>query len=134
MGQGVGDGRTPPALFMPPEDPARERARVADELRPPALLAITLDGDVLRIAADAEPARRLVPGEKVTRMDSGGTAELACGWEGDAFVVRARYLHKAQREWRYQRERASGLLRVDFTDTDPDYGRLELHLRYRPAS
>ena len=132
-GQGMRDSRGPPALFLPPEDPARERQRVADELRPPAELEITLEGDVIRIAADAEPARRLVPGERLTRIDSGGAAELACGWEGEAFVVRARYLHKAQREWRYERERASSLLRVDFIDTDPDYGRLELHLRYRPA-
>ena len=132
-GPGMGDSRGPPALFMPPEDPTRERTRVAEELRPPARLEITLDGDDIRIAADAEPARRLVPGERLTRIDSGGAAELACGWEGEAFVVRARYRHKAQREWRYERERASGLLRVDFTDTDPDYGRLELHLRYRPA-
>jgi hypothetical protein len=133
MGQGMGDSRSPPALFMPPEDPARERQRVADELRPPAVLEIALEGDAIRISADADPPRRLVPGEKLTRMDTGGTAELACGWEGNAFVVRARYLHKAQREWRYERERQSGLLRVDFIDTDPDYGRLELHLRYRPA-
>ena len=133
QGRGMGDSRNPPALFMPPEDPVRERTRVAEELRPPSQLDITLEGDAIRIAADAEPPRRLVPGERLTRIDSGGTAELACGWEGNAFVVRARYLHRAQREWRYERDRASGLLRVDFNDNDPDYGRFELHLRYRPS-
>lgn len=133
MGQGMGDRGNPPALFMPPEDPARERTRMAEELRPAARLEITLEGDAIRIAADSDPARWLVPGEKLTRIDSGGTAELSCGWEGDVFVVRAHYLHRAQREWRYERERATGLLRVDFRDSDPDYGKFELHTRYRPA-
>ena len=128
-----GDSRGPPALFMAPEDPLRERNRAAEELRPPAGLEIVVAGDVIRIAVDSEPARQFVPGEKVTRIDSGGAAELQSGWEGDAFIVRARYLHKAQREWRYERERATGLLKVDFLDTDPDYGRFELHLRYRPT-
>jgi hypothetical protein len=119
-----------PLMFMP-EDPGKERERMAEELRPPASLVVALAGGSISIQDEGEPERHFVPGEKVTRIDVSGTAELACGWESQAFVVNARYVHKAQRSWRYQADRASGALRVTFEGRDPEYGDLAVRARYR---
>lgn len=133
-GGGVGQGgREVPPLMMPLEEAGRERTRMADDLRPPARLSIRVAGTAVEIGADDDPVRRLVAGERIGRIDSGGSAEVDCGWEGEAFIVRSRYTYKGQRTWRYERERATGLLRVQFTDVDPEYGRFDLQLRYRPT-
>jgi hypothetical protein len=119
-----------PLMFMP-DDPGKERERMAEELRPPASLVVALAGGSISIQDEGEPERHFVPGEKVTRIDVSGTAELACGWESQAFVVNASYVHRAQRSWRYEADRASNALRVTFEGRDPEYGALAVRARYR---
>lgn len=122
-----------PLMFMP-EEPGRERERMAEELRPPAALALRPAGGEIAIQGEGEPERHFVPGEQVTRIDASGTAQLACGWSAQAFVIEARYVHGARRTWRYEVDRASGELRVDFAGHDPEYGEFAVHARYRHAS
>jgi hypothetical protein len=132
---GARDPREVPALTMySPEEPGRERARMAEDLQLPDTLAVALADSGISIRGGSEPVRHFVPGEKVTRIDVSGTAIVACGWEAQAFVISARYVNKAQRNWRYELDRASGELRVDFAGHDPEYGDLTLHARYRRAS
>jgi len=83
---------------------------------------------------DAEPLRRFLPGQDVSRIDSSGTAILDSGWDQRAFVVRARYTNKSTRSWRYEVEAASGLLRVSFEANAPEFGRFSLQTRYRRVS
>jgi hypothetical protein len=116
------------------EEPGKERTRMVEELQPPAGLVVTLAGGEIAIQGEGEPQRRFVPGDKVTRIDVSGTAELECGWSAQAFVVKARYVNRAQRSWRYEVDRASGELRIDFSGHDPDYGEFAVKARYRRAS
>jgi hypothetical protein len=121
------------ALVMPPEEPNKVRARLTDDLRPPAALHITLAAEAVEITADAEPARRYLPGQSVSRIDTSGAATVSCGWDQRAFVIRARYTNRAARDWRYEVEPTGGLLRVTFNAEDPEFGKLTLLTRYRRA-
>lgn len=119
------------ALLMPPEDPDKVRARLAEDLRPPTMLLIAVDTDTVDIAGDAEPVRRFLPGQSVARIDSSGAASLASGWDQRAFVIRAHYTNRASRSWRYELDPATGLLRVSFEANDPEFGKFSLQTRYR---
>jgi hypothetical protein len=128
-GDSTRDGIYP--LLIPPEDPDKVRTRLGDELRPPGALAIAINGEALELTPDAEPPRRFLPGQDVSRMDSSGTAILDSGWDQGAFVIRARYTNNSTRSWRYEVEAASGLLRVNFDANAPEFGRISLQTRYR---
>jgi hypothetical protein len=122
------------ALGVPLEEPDKARARLADELRPPAALRIAMDGAAVQITGDAEPMRQFFPGTSVSRIDASGAASLTSGWQKNVFVVSARYTDKATRSWHYELERASGLLRVSFDANDPEFGHLTLLTRYRRSA
>ena len=121
-------------LVMPPEEPDKVRARLAGELRPPAKLRIALVGDTVELTGDADPVRHFLPGQSVSRIDGTGAASLVSGWDGRAFVVRARYTDRGSRSWRYEVEPSSGLLRLSFEADDPEFGKFALQTRYRRAT
>jgi hypothetical protein len=132
-GQEMRGGRDVAPLGFSPEDPARERQRMAEELQLPASLVLAILPGEVAISAAGEPERRFVPGERVTRIDVSGTARVECGWESQAFVVAASYVHRAERSWRYELDHASGELRLSFAGTDPEYGPIKLQAHYRRA-
>ena len=122
------------ALVVPPEDPDKVRSRLGDELRPPAALLIAVDNDALEITRDAEPMRRFLPGQDVSRIDSSGAANVGSGWDQRAFVIRAHYTDRSERSWRYELEAGTHLLRVSFEANAPEFGRFTLQTRYRRVS
>jgi hypothetical protein len=122
------------ALIVPPEDPDKVHSRLGDELRPPAALLITVDNDALEITRDAEPMRRFLPGQDVSRIDSSGAANVDSGWDQRAFVIRAHYTNRSERSWRYELEAGTHLLRVSFEANAPEFGRFTLQTRYRRVS
>jgi len=143
---GGGDGgdeySNPATLEIPPEDAEHFRSRLADDLRPPKTMQIqpaplassngpSAGTAAVTIRRDQEPERRYLPGQVVSRIDESGAAQIACGWDHEAFVIQAQYVHKASRSWRYEIESASGLLKVRFAVNDPEIGRLDLTTRYR---
>jgi hypothetical protein len=134
-GDSGGDINTPGseayALIVPPEDPDKVRSRLGDELRPPAALLIAVDTDAVTIGPDAEPTRRFVPDQTVSRIDSSGAASLDSGWDQQAFVVRAHYTNRSERSWRYELESGTNLLRVSFEANAPEFGHFSLQTRYR---
>jgi hypothetical protein len=130
-GTGESAGEEAYALVLPPEDPDKVRSRLGDELRPAAALFIAMDGDALEITRDAEPMRRFLPGQAVSRIDSSGAASVDSGWDQRAFVIRAHYTNRSERSWRYELEAGTHLLRVSFEANAPEFGRFALQTRYR---
>jgi hypothetical protein len=122
------------ALAVPPEEANKVRTRLADELRPPAKLHIDVSSDAVDITGDADPARRFLPGQTVSRIDVSGAASVTSGWDQNAFVVRAKYTNRGARSWRYELEPAGGALRLSFEAQDPEFGNFKLQTRYRPAA
>jgi hypothetical protein len=118
-------------LMVPLEEADKVRARLGDELRPPATLLIAVDAEALELTPDAEPVRRFLTGQDVSRIDSSGAAILDSGWDQGTFVVRANYTNRSTRSWRYEVEGASGLLRVSFEANAPEFGKFSLQTRYR---
>jgi len=136
MGGGRGGGYGGPGseydpLMLPPDEPEKERTRLADGLRPPAKLHIAQDPDGVEITTDTEPPREFVPGQTVSRIDSSGAANVSSGWDQGAFVVRAKYTNRSSRSWHYEYETASGMLRLDFETQDPEFGSFKLQTRFR---
>lgn len=130
---GSGTARIDP-LLMPPEDPAKLRTRLGDDLRPAAALRIALIGGGVEITRDAEPTRQFLPTQSVSRIDTSGTSRLECGWDQGAFVIHAKYTNRGARSWRLEHDAASDTLKVTFVANNPEYGHLELHTLYRRAT
>jgi len=134
---GRGNSRDPrdfDALEMPQEEPERFRSRIVEDLRPPRTLHIAQETglEALDMRHDAETAsRRYLPGQTVSRIDGSGAAQIDCGWNQQAFVIHARYVHSATRSWRYEVEPATGMLLLRFEVNDPEIGHLNLSSRYR---
>jgi hypothetical protein len=122
------------ALAVPPEEADKVRTRLGGELRPPMKLHIVLAGDAAEISGDAEPARRFLPGQTVSRIDVSGAYSLTSGWDQNAFVVRAKYTNRGARSWRYEIEPSGGALRLSFEAQDPEFGNFKLQTRYRRAA
>ena len=131
---GGAEGREIDVLTMPPEEPDKVRARLADDLRPPAALRIGIDGEALEITAEGEPTRRYQPGQDISRLDTSGALTVASGWDQRAFVIRARYTNKSTRIWHYEIEPATGMLRLNFEANDAEFGKLTLQTHYRRAA
>jgi hypothetical protein len=115
---------------VPPEEPARVRTRLADELRPAQRLDIALVPEGLDMARDGEPLRHYLAGQRSSRIDTRGAANIDCGWEQQAFLVRARYAGRAERSWSYSLD-AAGRLAVVLEAGDAEFGKLRLVTRYR---
>jgi hypothetical protein len=130
---GAGRAQIDP-LIMPPEDPVKMRSRLADDLRPAAALRIAVISDGIELTRDAEPTRQFLPAQTVSRIDSSGAASVECGWEQNAFVIRAKYTNRGARSWRLERDTATDTLHVTFSANSPEYGHLELHTLYRRAA
>jgi hypothetical protein len=122
------------ALAVPPEEADKVRTRLAGELRPPLKLRIELASDAVEITGDADPARRFLPGQTVSRIDVSGAASVTSGWDQNAFVVRAKYTNRGARSWRFELEPAGGALRLSFEARDPEFGDFKLQTRYRRAA
>ena len=69
-----GPGSEYDPLMMPPDEPEKERTRLADGLRPPSKLRFAQDPDGVEIMTDAESPREFVPGQTVSRIDKIGRA------------------------------------------------------------
>lgn len=121
-------------LTMPQEEPDKERTRLADDLRPAAVLRIAFSGDNVEITRDAEPLRSFVPGQSVSRIDSSGAANVTSGWNGRAFEIHARYTSHATRSWRLELDGVTDTLRVSFEANDPEFGGLVMQTIYRRAT
>ena len=128
------DGRDYEVLELPQEGSDRFRTRMIDDLRPPRVLHIASEpgNEAVDVMHDADSAgRRYLPGQTVSRIDDSGAAQITCGWNQQAFEVRARYVHNAARNWRYEVEPATGMLLLRFEVTDPEIGNLVMASRYR---
>jgi hypothetical protein len=130
-GASAADAEALAVLSLPPEDPQLVHKRYRDDLGQPATLHISVTAEAVDVTGDAEPVRRYLPGQQVSRIDASGTAQMECGWQGNAFVVRASYIHRATRTWRYELEAPGGLLRVSFEASDPEFGKFAVLTRYR---
>ena len=119
-------------LAVPPEEPAKVRTRLTDELRPAQRLDIVLVPEGLDMARDGEPVRHYLAGQRSSRIDTRGAANIDCGWEQQAFLVRARYSGRAERSWSYSLDTA-GRLAVVLEAGDAEFGKLRLVTRYRRA-
>jgi hypothetical protein len=134
---GGGNSRDPryfDALAIPQEETEHFRSRLGEDLRPPDTLHIVQQAglDAVEIKLDKESAsRRYLPGQTVSRIDDTGAAQINCGWERQAFVINAQYVHRATRHWRYEVEAATGMLLVRFEVNDPEIGHMNLLSRYR---
>jgi len=126
-----GPGSEYDPLMLPPDEPEKERTRLADGLRPPSKLRVEQNPDGVEITIDAEPPREFVPGQTVSRIDTSGASNVTSGWDQGAFVVRAKYTNHSSRSWSYQYEPSSGMLRLDFETQDPEFGNFKLQTRYR---
>lgn len=133
-GGGMGPGSEFDPLTLPPDEPEKVRARLADGLRPPTKLHIALNAEGVEITADAEPAREFLPGQTISRIDTSGAASVSSGWDQSAFVVRAKFTNRSSRSWHYEIESSSGKLRLDFETEDPEFGNFKLQTRYRRAA
>ena len=119
-------------LAIPPEEAGKARTRLADELRPAQHLDIALAAEGLDMARDGEPVRHFLAGQRSSRIDTRGAAYIDCGWEQQAFIVRARYSGKAERMWSYALD-AQGRLVVALDSADAETGKLHLVTRYLRA-
>lgn len=134
---GGGNSRDPryfDALEIPQEETEHFRTRMIEDLRPPHTLHIAQQTgvDAVEMRHDREAAsRRYLPGQTVSRIDATGAAQIKCGWERQAFVIRAQYVHRATRQWHYEVEPATGMLLLRFEVNDPEIGHMNLVSRYR---
>ena len=114
---------------VPDESPERVRGRLEEALRPPKDLLVEIEAGTVSLKANDDPARLFYPGQRVGRIDTGGTARLDAGWSGPAFVVQQKYLSGATRIQRYAAQ--GNELVVALTYTDPFSGSFELRSVYR---
>ena len=128
------DPRDFDAFEIPPEATEHFRSRMLEELRPPRTLYIAQEAglEAVNMRLDGETvSRHFLPGQTVSRIDDGGAAQITCGWEQQAFVIRARYVHRATRAWHFAVEPATGMLQLRFEVNDPEIGHMNLTSRYR---
>jgi len=116
---------------VPDEPPERVRQRLEEALRPPAELLVELGPGTVSLRANGEPARVFYPGQRVGRIDTGGTAQLDAGWSGPVFVVQQKYVSGALRVQRYAPQAQGKELAVSLKYTDPFSGSFELQSIYR---
>jgi hypothetical protein len=113
-----------------PDEPAeRVRARLGEALRPPLQLLIELGAGTVSMKADDEPARVFYPGQRVGRIDIGGSARVDTGWSGSTFVVQQKYTSGATRLQRYTSQGDSLVAELKYSD--PFSGAFELRSVYR---
>jgi hypothetical protein len=116
---------------VPDEPPERVRGRLEEALRPPADLLVEVGPGTVSLKAADEPARVFYPGQRVGRIDTGGTARLDAGWSGPEFVVQQKYVSGAARVQRYALQAQGSELLVSLEYTDPFSGSFELRSLYR---
>ncbi len=126
-----GPGAAPGFPPVPDEPPERVRQRLEEALQPPAELLVELGPGTVSLKANGEPARVFYPGQRVGRIDTGGTAQLDAGWSGPVFVVQQKYVSGATRVQRYAPQAEGRELAVSLKYTDPFSGSFELHSLYR---
>jgi len=131
-GEMVSGSRAAPGFPPLPEEPAeRVRRRLEETLRPPASLVIEVGAGTVSLKSDDEPPRVFYPGQRVGRIDVGGSAQLDAGWAGPTFVVQEKYVSGASRVQRYTLQSQGRELQVSLKYTDPYSGSLELNSLYR---
>ena len=107
-------------------DFAQLRAHLLQVLGAPPSLSLSVAQDSVVIRSDNLPARDYQPGESFVRFDEYGNATVSCGWSGQAFVVRERYLGHAALTERYEVDPKSGTLTYTRELKDPALGNIEL--------
>jgi hypothetical protein len=116
---------------VPDELPERVRRRLEEALQPPTDLLVEVGPGTVSLKANDEPARVFYPGQRVGRIDTGGTARLDTGWSGPTFVVQQKYVSGAKRVQRYSPQAKGSELLVSLEYTDPFSGSFELHSVYQ---
>jgi hypothetical protein len=107
------------------------RARLRQVLSPPRVLSIEVQPDSVRLTGDNIPSRDYSPGDDFTRIDEYGTARIGTWWDGDAFVLRAKYDSHATVLERYAADERAGTLTVTRKVVDPIAGKIAVRAIYR---
>lgn len=107
------------------------RRRLQQALRPPAMLQLGLDEDVVTVTDDQLPPRAYRVDEKLSRIDEYGTAIITPRFEHERFVLKSNYTSHAQRIDSYEVDRASGTLKLTEQVSDPTAGKIIVHSIYR---
>lgn len=115
---------------LPGEPPARMKARYDELLTPAADYRLAVDGNGLDLSSGGEPPRRYAPEDDGQRMDAFGTAEWSSAWEGQIFVIRARYTNGAVCEQRLSLSPDSQSMLVTLNFSDTNRGKLTVKTRY----
>jgi hypothetical protein len=75
--------------------------RLREFAQNPETLAISAHEHALRISSDTASSD-CEAGEKISVIDTNGTAERQCGWDGRAWLVETAYAHSYTRSDRYE--------------------------------
>jgi hypothetical protein len=106
------------------------RQRLLQTLGSPRSLTLRIQPDDVQIQRDDLPARDYQPGERLTRFEEYGTAQLSAAWKERDFVLAERYTSGARLEERYALD-AHGALVYTRTLRDPTIGHIEIRSVYR---
>jgi hypothetical protein len=120
--------------LLPAEEPDKIRARFNETLRPATMLHIEQTDSDVDIDADGEPPRSYTPLQRVSRIDSNGTAKINAGWKESGFEVLLRYSDGDEHVYRYEIDAATGLLQVTLLIRDETVGKWNVRSRYRRQS
>lgn len=108
------------------------QARLREALDPPAQLVLEADADSVTITEDQLPPRDYQLGERLSRIDEYGTANISAAWNRDAFVMKSNYSSpRARRTDTYEVNPTTGALMLTQEFIDPTVGKIVLHSIYR---
>lgn len=105
------------------------RAHLLQTLSASARLSVEVKPDEFEVQRDDLPPRDYQAGERITRYDEYGTANLSSRWQGKAFELRERYTSGARLVERYEVD-PSGALVYTRTMVDPTVGKLTVRSVY----
>lgn len=109
------------------------QAHLLETLSTSARLSLEVKSDDVEVQRDDLPPRDYQPGEKITRYDEYGTANLSSRWQGKAFELRERYTSGARLVETYEVDSAGALVYTR-TMSDPTVGKLTVKSIYHRVS
>jgi hypothetical protein len=120
-----------PTLLGP--DFQQLRTNLMDTLGTSTRLSLEIQPDDIHVRRDNLPPRDYQPGERITRYDQYGAANVSSRWDGQAFELRERYTTGARLVERYDVD-AAGALVYTRTLQDPTVGKLTVRSIYHRVS
>ena len=128
LGKAADEQALGPILDRPRSRELREELqRVVQQ---PRSLAITAEGDDIRITGDGSARQSVTPGERSARVDSYGSARIDTRWRGAQLAVSEKYDRRNQQETTYQLG-SDGALRVQQVISRSGLSRITLRSVYR---